>query len=217
MRNWLFPKEKESIPMDWYHLVLFAHILGVLGLFMALAVELASMLGARHARTIEAVRVWSSVSKPLDVIFPLAALLTLGAGLAMTLGVWGWSHAWIDLSLALLLLLSVMGAVVNGGHARRIARRAAELESGSIPSDFRQELTHPTHWTSVMSMTMLSLGIVFLMVEKPGWLGSVVTLVIALLVGIILAQVLVRSGQTSGSAQDKRRAEEQTTELSTRA
>jgi hypothetical protein len=176
--------------MNWYQVVLFVHILGVLGLFMALAVELASMLGARRAHTIEAVRVWSSARGPLAIMFPVTSLLILCAGLAMTLDVWGWGHAWIDLSLALLILLSVMGARVNGTHAKRIAERAAALGA---------------------------LGIVFLMVEKPGWLGSVVTLVIGLLVGVILAQVLVRSGQTLVSTQDVQHAEEQATELSTKA
>jgi hypothetical protein len=203
--------------MDWYHLVLFAHLLGVLGLFMALAVELASLVGASRARTVEAVRAWSSVSKPLDAVFPVTSLLILGAGLAMTLGTWGWSHAWIDLSLALLILLSILGAAFNGTRARRIAQQAAALGQGPIPPDFRRELTHPLHWMSVISMTVLSLGIVFLMVEKPDWLGSVITLVMSLLVGVILAQILVRSGRSLGSAQEERPAHEQATGLSTRA
>ncbi len=203
--------------MDWYQLVLFVHILGVLGLFMALGVELASMLGARRAHTIEAVRVWSSARGPLAIMFPVTSLLILCAGLAMTLDVWGWGHAWIDLSLALLILLSVMGARVNGTHAKRIAERAAALGHGPIPLDLKNALNDPIHWTAVSSMVTLALGIVFLMVEKPGWLGSVVTLVIGLLVGVILAQVLVRSGQTLVSTQDVQHAEEQATELSTKA
>ena len=38
--------------MDWYHLVLFVHILGALGLFMAFAVELAVLVGALSVRTV---------------------------------------------------------------------------------------------------------------------------------------------------------------------
>jgi uncharacterized membrane protein len=184
---------------------------------MALAVELASMLGARRARTIEAVRVWSSASRPLEIVFPIMSLLILGAGLAMTFGVWGWDRAWIDLSLALLILLSVLGATVNGRYARLIAQRATALEPGPIPPDFRHELNHLVHWTSVISMAIISLGIVFLMVVKPGWLASIITLVIALIVGVILAQVLVRSGQTLASTRDERPAQEQPSRLSTKA
>lgn len=202
--------------MDWYHLVLFIHILGALGLFMAFAVELAIMVGARSAHTVEAVRAWSSASKLLDVVFPITSLLILGAGLALTIGFWGWSHAWIDLSLGLLILLSVIGAAYNGTHARRIARLAREPGQGAIPPDLRHELNHPGHWTSVISTTTLGLGIVFLMVEKPDWPGSVITLVIALLVAGILAQVLVRSGQARISSQEAGRTEEQAPGLSTR-
>jgi multisubunit Na+/H+ antiporter MnhG subunit len=203
--------------MDWYHLVLFVHILGALGLFMALAVELAIMVGARSARTVEAVRAWSSASKPLDVVFPITSLLILGAGLAMTIGFWGWTQAWIDLSLGLLVLLSIVGAAFNGTHARRIAQRAAALGQGAIPPDLSRELNNPAHWTSVVSMATLGLGIVFLMVEKPGLLGSIITLVIALLVGVVLAQMLVRSGQARVSPEDERLTEEQAAGLSTRA
>lgn len=203
--------------MDWYHLVLFVHILGALGLFMAFAVELAVMVGALSARTVEAVRAWSSASKLLDVVFPITSLLTLGAGLALTIGFWGWSHAWIDLSLGLLVLLSVVGAAFNGTHARRIAQRARALGQGAIPPDLRHELNHPARWTSVISTATLGLGIVFLMVEKPDWLGSVITLVVALLVGGVLAQVLVRSGQARISTQEAGRTEEHATGLSTRA
>ncbi len=179
--------------MDWYHLALFAHILGVLGLFMALGIELATMLGASRARTVEAVRVWSSASKPLAVVFPVTSVLILAAGLVMTIGAWGWGQAWIDLSLALLVLFSFMGAIVNDGFARRIARRASELADGPIPPDFAHELRHPIHWTSVLGMAMTALGIVFLMVEKPGLLMSLITLIVALLIGVMLARSATHS------------------------
>ncbi len=41
----------------------------------------------------------------------------------------------------------------------------------------------------MISMATLGLGIVFLMVERPDWLWSIITLVMALLVGVILAQL----------------------------
>jgi hypothetical protein len=199
--------------MTWYSLILFGHILGVLGLYMAFAVELASMIGARRAQTIEAVRLWSSASKPLDMIFPITSLLILFAGLAMTIGVWGWGHAWIDLSLVSLILLSIVGAVINGGYARQIAQRAAELGQGPIPPDFRHELNHPAHWMSVIGTGTMGLGIAFLMVEKPGWLGSVITLIVALMLGVILAQMLMRSDQVLIPTQEITREKKQIAEL----
>lgn len=185
--------------MDWYHLALFVHLLGVLGLFMALAVELTSMLGARRAMTVEAVRAWNSVSRPLAIVFPITSLLILGAGVAMTFSLWGWGYAWIDVSLVLLILLSGLGAAVNGAYAKRIAAQVEALGQGPVPPELRHELNRPLHWTSVISMILLALGIVFLMVAKPDWLGSVITLVIALLVGVLLAQALVHSSHAPRS------------------
>jgi hypothetical protein len=66
-------------------------------------------------------------------------------------------------------------------------------------------------------MAMIARGIVFLMVEKPGRLGSAVTLVIALVVGVILAQKQFRSGQTLALMQDEGLAKAQVTRQSTRA
>jgi hypothetical protein len=128
---------------------------------MALVVELVSMPGARRAQPIEAVRVWSSASQPLASIFLISSLLILCAVLALTLEVWGWSHAWIDHSLAISILLSVMGARVNGTHAKRTAERAAALAQGPIPSDLRTALNDPILWASAMRMMSLALGIVF--------------------------------------------------------
>jgi flagellar biosynthesis protein FliQ len=64
-------------------------------------------------------------------------------------------------------------------------------------------------------MALIALGIVFLMVEKPGWLGSAVTLVIALVVGVILAQMQIRSDQTLAFMQDEGLTKAQVTTIPT--
>ncbi len=186
--------------MDWYHVVLFLHILGALGLFMALAVELTSMFGASRARTVEAVRTWSSTFKPLDIVFPLTTLLLLGAGLFLTFTTWGWGHAWIDFSLAIVLLASIQGPAVNGRYARRIVQHAATLGSGPVPPELTYELNHRAHWTSVMTLTALALGIIVLMTIKPGLLGTIIVVLCALVLGVFLAQLLVRSGLVAAQA-----------------
>ena len=203
--------------MDWYHLALFVHIVGAFGIFMALAVELAALLGSRAARTVEVLRAWSSVGKPLAVLFPVCSLLILAAGLAMTIGVWGWTHAWIDLSLAMLVFMSAWGAIVNGRFAEQIARQAALLGSGPIPPELARMLNNPLHWTSVAAMFTGSLGVVFLMTTKPGWLGSIVALIIAFVLGAVLAQVLLRSAPTVVLEQPAKRTDERADKVSARA
>ena len=128
----------------------------------------------------------------------------------MTIGVWGWGQAWIDLSLALLILVSILGATVTGAHAKRIALQAAAPGYGPVPADLAREINHPVYWTSVMTKATIALGIVFLMTNKPGLLGSMITLTVALLSGIILAWSLTRSSQ----AKERQIPEEQKSEAS---
>jgi hypothetical protein len=111
--------------------------------------------------------------------------------------------------------MNVLGATISGGHVKRIAELAAALGHGPIPPDLRRERNHPVLWTSVISMALIALGIVFLMVEKPGWLGSAVTLVIALVVGVILAQMQISSDQTLAFMQDEGLTKAQVTTIPT--
>lgn len=69
----------------------------------------------------------------------------------------------------------------------------------------------------MISIATPGLGIVFLMVEKPDWLGSIITLVVVLLVHVILAQIMVHSGQACVPSWKAGRTEEQTSGLYSRA
>jgi hypothetical protein len=77
---------------------LFIHIVGVLGLFTCVSLELTSLFGLRRARLLEEVRTWGSLPQVLAWAFPLAALLTLVAGLFLALDAWGWKVPWIDIA-----------------------------------------------------------------------------------------------------------------------
>jgi hypothetical protein len=95
--------------MTLYPLALFAHLLGVLGMFMAIALELTSLLGLRHARTLEQVRPWATLGVVPEKVFPFSGLLILEAGVYMALVGWGWRVAWIDVPLLALLLMFTLG------------------------------------------------------------------------------------------------------------
>ena len=178
--------------MDWYHLTLFIHISGVLLLFMAYAVEVVSMIGARAASTVESVRIWSSTEKPVDIAFPIAVVLLILSGLTMALLAWGWNRAWIDVGLVLLVGMAIMGGRINGGFNARIAQMANKLERGPIPPELAREINHPTYWRSVLTMGVLMLGVVFMMVTKPDWLGAIMTFLVALALGVIVSQTQLR-------------------------
>jgi hypothetical protein len=84
--------------MSFYTLALFAHILGVLGLFIGIGLQWTSVLRFRRAQFVAQVREWTSLTSLLGILMPAASLLILVAGSYMTVTTWGWRTPWIDVS-----------------------------------------------------------------------------------------------------------------------
>src|SRR5438876_1628725 len=99
--------------MALYSYVLFFHIVGVIGLFIAISLEVAIGFRLCAAKTTTQVQEWMAINRVIEKILPVSALLILASGLFMLFTTWGWSHAWIDLSLGLLIVVGVLWAVIN--------------------------------------------------------------------------------------------------------
>jgi hypothetical protein len=168
--------------MSFYSVALFLHIVGVLGLFVTLGLEWASLVYLRRATTAEQAREWLSVFGLLRRMGPTSLVTTLLPGLYMAATVWGWV-AWIGVALAAMLLLPVFGAR-NGSRMAAIGQTAA-TESGLLSPTIRQRLRDPFLWTSVQLRATILLGIVFLMTVKPDLIGSLLTIGAAVILGLV--------------------------------
>jgi hypothetical protein len=177
--------------MNFYAVVLFAHILGMLGLFIAISLQWTSILRLRQAQTIAQVREWMSLTVALRKIPLTATLLILVTGLYMTLTEWSWRIPWIDISLALLIFGSILGTRVNSRRLKAIRRAvmAVENPAEAIPVELQSHINDPILWTSVHTISAMNLGVVFLMTTKPNLVGSLIALVVVLTLGIISAQL----------------------------
>lgn len=187
--------------MTLYSIALFAHILGVLGLFMAVALEMTSMLGMRRARMVEQVRTWANLSSVSDKVLPLTALPILVAGVYMAFVAWGWQTAWIDVSLLVLILIGIVGTLVNSRRLRMIHRDAEQASAGPVPLALVRQIEDPVLWTSVQTLNVMALGVVFLMTVKPSWLGALVVLVLSIVLGVISAPLLKRVPKSAATAE----------------
>lgn len=176
--------------MATYSYALFAHILGVTGLFIAMSLQLASMLGILRSRTVEQVRVWCGMHTVLLRIFALSFVLTLGAGMHMTFTTWGWSTAWINASLAGLLILAGVGPLINTRRLKALHREALALTEGPVPTSLRWRIQDPILWSSVLGMYAMAVGVIYLMVLKPGLLEAWLVMVGSILLGISAGCVL---------------------------
>lgn len=175
--------------MSFYTLALFAHILGVLGVFIGIALDWVTILRLRRARTVALVREVTSLVGFQARLIQLSALLLLVAGISMTVTAWSRDTPWIVVSLAALI---VMGALSGGVHGRRLTaiRKAAAGASAdaALPPVLQRRMADPVLVISVQTAVMVGLGAVFLMTTKPDWLGSLITLAVAVVLGVLSAQ-----------------------------
>ena len=186
--------------MSAYSLVLFVHVLGALGLFVTTGIGQLVLARLRRARTVAQAREWLEVTHDVARVEPLVALVLLGAGLYLTATTWGWRVAWIDVALGALLAVVVIGGALGGPRVAARARAAADAPEGPIPAELRARLDDPVLWTLARATTALELGIVFLMVVKPGLLGSLAALGVALALGLASAAPRWRSTQALSPA-----------------
>jgi hypothetical protein len=175
--------------MTFYSFTLFVHIVGVLGMFIAIGLEEAALFRLRAAKTTALVREWMRIMGVLEKMFPITGVLILGAGLYLTFTAWGWSQAWIDTALIAFLLISVLAPTVTTPRFKGI-RKAVELTPDEpLPTEL-SKLTHDSMLrTTIFVMDFLTLGIVCLMTMKPGWIGSLAVMTVAFIVAIIAAQL----------------------------
>src|SRR5439155_14442613 len=96
-----------------YNLVLFTHILGVIGLFVAISLDLVMFHFVERARTVAVVREWTTIVPLLGVIHPIVSVVILVSGVTMLLMRWGLEQPWADVSLVLLIALGVVGGAVR--------------------------------------------------------------------------------------------------------
>ena len=178
-----------------YAIALFIHIVGALGIFVCISLESASLFGLRRAQLMEEVRAWASLHQVITWAFPLAVLLTLGAGLFLALDTWGWKVPWIDVAFFAFMAMGLLGRL-NVRRHQQLHRSMGEALSGPLPAEVLPHLYDAVLWSSTLLLTAIGLGVVFLMTVKPDLLGSLIALASAILVGLFAIAVLRGARQT---------------------
>ena len=175
--------------MSLYNLALFFHIVGVLGVFIATAIEIVILFRMRRAQTSAQVREWVSADAPLGAVFSVLTLLILAAGIYMLFNGWNWRLPWVDVSFIALILMNVAGAAINSRRFKAIHHATGDTVDGPVSVELARQVNDPILWSSVFTISTMLVGIVYLMTLKPGWLGTLVVTVVALALGFALGQL----------------------------
>ena len=177
--------------MNFYLIVLFLHILGAVGLFLGLGIEGTVLKSLNYASTTEEVLSWLTSLKLLRITFAVSTLLLLFTGIYMVIEVWNWT-GWIIMGLIILVALSGLGNIT--GKKIGYIMKSLSNPPGSLSTEIKEKLSAPFLIKAFKIKILIVAGTIFIMTLKIGWLGSIVTIVIAFLIGLLISGV-TRKGQ----------------------
>lgn len=171
--------------MNDYSIALFFHIVGALGFFVALGLEWAGLWQIRSAMTLEQVRTWMGTLKSVRKVGFASMLTTVITGIYMMLTDWG-GVAWIYVSLGSLVLVIALSMALTGPRMAAIGRALA-TEKGLFSQTYFRLANHPLLWISIQTRVAIALGVVFLKIAKPDLSGSLLTVGVAIVLGLASA------------------------------
>jgi hypothetical protein len=160
-------------------IALFAHLMGMATLFVALAVEWMSveLLRSSSAPRPPLLRVLGMLPRLTGVAVLL--ILVSGVQLATRFGVL-WS-GWVGVSFVAMALMGALSGAALRSLPRRLKDRSRSRDD-TVPN-WQDEASHPFLRSSLRLRLSVALGIVYLMVFKPDLLESTVSIGVALALG----------------------------------
>jgi len=162
--------------MNGYRLIVFAHVLGAVGLFVPLAVEYVADSRLRASSTLEQAREWSRLFGVPRVLTLPSALVAVASGMYLATASGSWSLPWVRPAFPTIIAIAVLGGIVGPRRKRLVAALAAG--AGVVPHELRSSMAHPLFAASWRLRTALLAALLFEMCARPEgpaallWLGA---------------------------------------------
>ncbi len=168
--------------MNIYSIALFLHIVGALGLSVALGLEWTGLRQIRNAVLPEQVRAWMGILKSTNKVGFPSMLTTVITGVYMMLIMWG-RAPWTMVTIGSLVLVIVLSVALSKPRMMAIGRALA-TKKGPVSQTFQNLVNDPILWISIQTRVAIVLGIVFLKIAKPDLAGSLLTIGVAIVLGL---------------------------------
>jgi hypothetical protein len=174
--------------MSLYEVLVFVHVLGAIGIFVALGIESVSLGRLQQEEVPAGVHASIELLALPRRMGPIAMVITLGAG--VWLMVMGWRYQpWIAAALVGMVVMAVVGGIVSMRGMRRL-RVALAAESGASLSDaFRIARSSTALNASLRLRIGIGIGILGLMTTKPDAVHSSLVLAAGVLAGVIATRI----------------------------
>jgi hypothetical protein len=187
--------------MNNYSIALFLHVLGALGFFIVLGVEWIALSKLRSAIRAEKAHTIVEILKSTDRLGPVSMLTIVVTGFYMLLTTWGWVP-WILVVLGALVLDSVLFVALTRPRIAAI-EQALAVEKGSVSQTFYSLVNHPVLWISVLTRAGIILAIILLKFTKPDLGGSLLTIGVAIVLGLASSLPMSRQVRTQAGSADR--------------
>ena len=177
--------------MNSYSIIaLFLHIVGALGVSVALGLEWTGLLQIRTASLPEQVRTWMGMFNSVRKVGFISMLTTVVTGIYMIVTYWG-GKPWIIVTTGSLILVIVLAQMLTAPRMAAIGRALA-IEKGPVSQIYHKLVTDPILWISIQTRVAIVLGIIFLKIAKPDLGASLLTIGVAIVIGIASARPMSR-------------------------
>jgi hypothetical protein len=184
--------------VNTYHYVLYVHLLSLFVGIGAASVLLVCLFQLRAARTLEQAGPWGMMAGKVGKFFPIAILGLFGTGAYMTSETtfpWTWSTRWIDVGIAVLVVLFAQGFGIAERTGHKLGAAMQANGPGPLGPECRRLALHPGLWVVEFTNIGLVLGVVWNMTQKPGLGESLAAVLVGYAVGAALALLVTRSPQ----------------------
>jgi Predicted integral membrane protein (DUF2269) len=180
--------------MSGYAFLLFLHVSGAILIFTGIATLIFGVAAMRWASTVDQVH---AIARPMlvgrkiglehisviDVVTMIGVILTAATGLYMAT-TWGFGRGWVVAAIASFALMAPVGPLVINPRLQAIGKAAEAAMPGRLEGNLVSLTHNPVLSGALLTLTAWLLGIVFLMTTKPSLPAAVVTMFLALLLGL---------------------------------
>jgi hypothetical protein len=186
--------------MSGYAIALFLHIVGALGIFVALGLEWTGLWQMRSATSPEPVRAWLGILRSTQKVGFVSMLAAVASGAYMMATVWG-GTAWLIVTIASLVLVIGLAQALTRPRMAAIGRALA-MAKGLDRPNWQRLANHPLLWISIQTRAAIALGIIFLKIARPDLGGSLLVMGAAIVLGLASARPLPRRERVPEGAAD---------------
>lgn len=167
------------------------HFLGAILMLTAVGINLLGMIGMVLSKETKIVQLCSTWTVRMGKFLPFSIILLLISSFYMVFMKWGWELPWIDASFIMLIIITVTSITIDLPRLKAINRVVNEETTNTPSFDLLEKSRDHVLWNSVSIMAMEVAAIIHIMIEKLGTAGSLITLVLALIVGLLYSKIIL--------------------------